>query len=150
MRRFLTLRWFGVHLLAVALISAFIPLGQWQWRRGGEATGGMQNYGYAFEWWFFAAFCVFMWVRLVRDELKPPEQRIAARRGAAAEQAAGDVSDEAGQVDPRAAAERAREAAAMAELEDPDPELDAYNAYLRRLAERDEPPGVQSSARTHR
>jgi len=119
-RRFLSLRWIGLHILAVAMIIAFIPLGMWQWHRGSDPDGGLRNYGYGIEWWVFAGFVVLMWVKLVRDEFRPPAERRAAVRGEAA------VHQPA--VGLRAAA---------AEPQEPDPELDAYNAYLASLYARD-------------
>ena len=108
----------GLHLLAIVLITAFIPLGRWQWLRGGDPDGGLRDYGYGIEWWLFAAFVVFMWVRLVRDELKPPAERIATIR--------------------RTPAATAGAAAAPAPVpQEDDPELDAYNAYLASLHARD-------------
>jgi len=119
-RRFLSPRWVGLHILAVAMIVAFVPLGLWQWHRGGAPDGGLRNYGYGIEWWVFAGFVIFMWVKLVRDELKPPAERRATVRGeAAVQQPAGALR------------------AAAAEAQEPDPELDAYNAYLASLHARD-------------
>lgn len=116
MRRFLSLRWIGLHLLAVAMIVAFVPLGRWQWLRGSDPDGGLRNYGYGIEWWLFACFVVFMWVRLVHDELKPPAERRAAQRGEAAAVPAGAGAEPV-----------------VVEPQEDDPELDAYNAYLASL-----------------
>lgn len=120
MRRFLTLRWIRYHLLMVVLVVAFLALGWWQWTRG--EGGNARSYGYALEWPAFAIFVVVFWVRMIRDELKPPR--------AEGDEAAGD--------------EAAAETGETAEAEFPDvvrpeidpaedPELAAYNAYLARL-----------------
>lgn len=69
MRKLLTLRWLGITVLAILLILACIGLGRWQLGRGLSATGGLQNLGYAGQWWFFAGVVVYGWVRLARDEV---------------------------------------------------------------------------------
>lgn len=78
-RTLLAPRWVGLHVLTVVLTVVLIRIGAWQWGRGQE-TGRIQNYGYGVEWWFFAAFTVFMWGKLVLDEVRPeraPEARPA-------------------------------------------------------------------------
>ena len=114
MRRFLTLRWIRYHALMVVLVAAFLVLGWWQWTRG--EGGNARSYGYALEWPAFAIFVVVFWVRLMRDELKPPrtEDQEASGDEAAAEPEFPDVVRP--EIDP-----------------DEDPELAAYNAYLARL-----------------
>lgn len=39
----------------------------------------LRNLLYAWQWWFFAAFIIFLWVRFVRDELKEPSGEPSAR-----------------------------------------------------------------------
>lgn len=71
MRRFFTPGWLGLHAIAIVLIGVFLLAGWWQLER---ATGGnLQSWAYTFEWPLFAVFVVVMWVRMVRDELSPPE-----------------------------------------------------------------------------
>jgi DNA-binding transcriptional regulator of glucitol operon len=117
-RRFLTLRWFRYHLMMILLVVAFLALGWWQWTRG--EGGNARSYGYALEWPAFAIFVVVFWIRLMRDELKPPR----------ADDAAAEASDGAG----GEPAEPEFPDVVRPEI-DPatDPELAAYNDYLARL-----------------
>lgn len=114
MKAFLSPRWLGRHALLLLALALLGRIGLWQWDKA-RAQDDWQNYGYAVQWWLFAGFAVFLWVKLVLDELDParvqpdeqplpqPDRRPVAR----------DVTvDEA-----------------------EDPELAAYNAHLRRLAE---------------
>ena len=113
MRRFLTMRWIRYHLLMVLLVVVFLGLGWWQWTRG--EGGNARSYGYALEWPAFAIFVVVFWVRMIRDELKPPRPEEAPEE--TAEAAAPEFPDVVRPViDP-----------------EEDPELAAYNAYLARL-----------------
>lgn len=116
MRRFLTPRWLKWHALMVVLVVTFCVLGWWQWLRG--ESGNLRSFGYAFEWPAFAIFVIVFWVRMIRDELHPPEQAeprppppYERQHG---EQAVTLPEDEREQADE-------------------DPELAAYNAYLARL-----------------
>ena len=114
MRRFLTLRWIRYHVLMVVLVVTFLALGWWQWTRG--EGGNARSYGYALEWPAFAIFVVVFWVRMIRDELKPPKPE----------------EDE-----PKAEEEPEYPDVARPEVDpDEDPELAAYNAYLARLNEK--------------
>ncbi len=70
MRRVLTPKWLGFHVLAIVLVVVMLRLGWWQWDRANSASGGLQNLGYAFQWPVFACFVVFMWWKTVRDELR--------------------------------------------------------------------------------
>ena len=101
--------WVVGHVVVLALATAFVLLGRWQWQNAREG-GSLQNYSYAAEWWVFAAFAVIAWGWYAKDELKEP------------------VEDEA---EPGVA-----EVPAPAPAADEDPELAAYNAYLRELDER--------------
>jgi DNA-binding transcriptional regulator of glucitol operon len=116
-KAFLSPRWLGWHALLLASLVVLGWIGLWQWDKAREQSD-WQNYGYAVQWWLFAGFAVFLWVKLVLDELDP--QRVADRA----------------QDDPASPQPAPRPvAAAPAEDEDEDPELAAYNAHLRRLAE---------------
>ena len=72
----------------------------------------MQNYSYAFEWWLFAAFAVFLWVKTMADSL---------------EDAAAPAEERTGP-EPRPAVVRA-----PVVDDDDDPELAAYNRHLAAL-----------------
>ena len=91
----------------------------WQWTTG-QGDGGWQNYGYAVQWWLFGGFAVFLWVKLVLDELDP--QRVDERERRA----------------PLPQPDLRPRAVAPAEVDDDDedPELAEYNRRLAQLAER--------------
>ena len=118
MRAFLTPRWLGLHALLVISLIAFVRIGLWQWDRAHAVTGGWQNYGYALQWWLFAGFAVFLYVKLVLDELDPtrlePDDEEQARPPVVQPSAPPPADDE-------------------------DDELAAYNRYLRSLHERSKP-----------
>ncbi|MQA02131.1 MAG: hypothetical protein GEV07_05190 [Streptosporangiales bacterium] len=120
MRKLLTPKWLALHALAVVLVIAFLAFAYWQLQRG--AAGNARSLGYAFQWPLFALFVVYMWVRMVREELHPkPDTEPKAPRVATAVPAA-------------------RPAAVTTAEEDDDeddPELDAqleeYNQWLAQL-----------------
>lgn len=65
----LTPRWLGLTALALVLIAAFIGLAYWQLQRG--EAGNARSWGYAFQWPAFAIFVVYMWIRMLREDLNP-------------------------------------------------------------------------------
>ena len=79
LRVFSTPRWLGLHVLLVASVLVLVRIGLWQWDKGGSDGRAWQHYGYAVQWWLFAGFAVFLWVKLVLDELDPrrAEERTA-------------------------------------------------------------------------
>ena len=114
LKRFLTPRWLGWHALLVVTVLVLARVGLWQWSEG-RGDGDWQNYGYAVQWWLFAGFAVFLWVKLVLDELDP--SRVTAR-------------EEKAQALPPVVQRQAPPPA-----EDDDDELAAYNRHLAWLAE---------------
>ena len=114
--RFLTPRWLGLHALLLASLAILGAIGLWQLDKA-RGAGDWQNYGYAVQWWLFGAFAVFLWVKLVLDELDPV--RVQTRR------------DRAGQEPPRSVQPQA-----PAPADDEDDELAAYNRHLAELAQR--------------
>lgn len=112
-RAFLTPRWLGLHALLVVSLLVLGRVGLWQWDRAHTASGSWQNYGYAVQWWLFAGFAVFLYVKTVLDELDPD-------RGAGDDEVLPPVVQR--QAPPPA--------------EDDDDELADYNRYLRSLHER--------------
>ena len=115
LRPLFTLRWLGVHALAVAAVLVLARTGWWQWAKGGGDGRAWQHYGYAVQWWLFAGFAVFLWVKLVLDELDP--SRVERRTAE----------------DPTVPA--VTQLAAPAPADDDDDELAAYNRHLAWLAE---------------
>jgi hypothetical protein len=126
MRRFLTLRWLGLHLVMIAIVSGFLVLGWWQLRRaeGGNAL----SWGYTFEWPLFAGFVVVFWLRTMRDEWRETQ---GAQQGPAASEVTLPAGVRAAG-GPGAGTESDAGAGAGGDEEE-DAELAAYNAYLARL-----------------
>ena len=119
-RRLLSPRWLALHALAVVMAATCLALGWWQWRRG--QAGNARSFAYALEWPTFAIFILFMWGRMIYDELRPPAFRPARPTMAAAATPASDPAPgPVAAVDP-----------------DADPELAAYNRYLAELNARAE------------
>lgn len=106
LRRLLTPRWLLGLVLSLAGAAGMIRLGYWQLGRG-EENNSIQNYSYAVEWVLFAAFTVFCFVKLLRDDGEQPEDA--------------DVPTSVVLPPPALAPEP------------DDDELAAYNAYLARL-----------------
>jgi len=114
-RRFLTPRWLVRHAVMIVLVTAFLALGWWQVTRA--IAGNALSYGYAFEWPLFAAFVIFVWIREVRSELRPPPEPDAAPPPVA-----------------RQPFRTRRVPPVPADDDDSDPALAAYNRYLAWLA----------------
>jgi DNA-binding transcriptional regulator of glucitol operon len=62
-RRLLGPKWWLLHVFVLAAVLVMLRLGLWQWHRANSASGGIQNYAYAFQWPIFACFALFLWVR---------------------------------------------------------------------------------------
>jgi len=118
-KTFLTPRWLGWHALLVVTLVVLGRIGWWQLEKA-RGVGDWQNYGYALQWWLFAGFAVFLWVKLVLDELDP--SRIASREAETRDQ-------------PSAPPARPQRQAPAPDDEADDDELAAYNRHLARLAE---------------
>jgi DNA-binding transcriptional regulator of glucitol operon len=106
LRRLLTPRWLLGLLLSLVGAAGMVRLGMWQLGRG-EQRHSIQNYSYAVEWVLFAAFTLFCFARLLRDEGRERDEEM-----------------------PSATVVVPRPTAAP---EPEDDELAAYNAYLARL-----------------
>lgn len=107
LRRLLTPRWLLGLLLSLLGAAAMVRLGMWQLGRG-EARHSLQNYSYAVEWVLFAAFTLFCFSKLLRDEVRGP-------------------------VEPSPVEPVVLPRPVPAVVEPADDELAAYNAYLARL-----------------
>ena len=115
-KAFLSPRWIGWHALLLVTLVVLGRIGLWQWDKA-RMQDDWQNYGYAVQWWLFAGFAVFLWVKLVLDELDP--ERVADR---AEEEPALPQPD-------------LRPTAQAPAGDDEDDELAAYNRHLAWLAE---------------
>ena len=109
LRRLVGPGWIALHLVALAGFVALVALGRWQWHRALE-LGRVQNYSYALEWWLFAAFAVFLWLKTMADTLEE----------------AAEADDE-----PPAPVAPAPVPAVVDDADDP--ELAAYNRHLAAL-----------------
>ncbi len=66
-------RWIVTTLVIWSVVVAMILLGRWQLDVSNSKHFNLQNFGYALQWWAFSAFALFMWGRLVRDAVRPPD-----------------------------------------------------------------------------
>jgi hypothetical protein len=110
-----TPRWLAWHAFAIGASAGMLWLGEWQFSRaeGGNAL----SWAYTFEWPVFALFGLVFWVKTIVDAFRPP-----ADPGLVPE------------VDlPASATGGGGMSTALVLWEPPDPELDAYNAYLAQL-----------------
>ncbi|HKE53027.1 MAG TPA: hypothetical protein VKE25_16095 [Actinomycetes bacterium] len=124
MRRLLSPRWLALHALAVAMAATCVALGWWQWQRG--QAGNARSFAYALEWPTFAIFILFMWGRMIYDEIRSPASR-------STDSAPASRTSPAPSSGPSAAAEPADPAEPEGDLE-----LAAYNRYLAELNARAE------------
>src|SRR3954463_567950 len=77
-----------LHLSVLAAVFGMLRLGLWQWHRANSASGGIQNYAYAFQWPLFAVFAIVLWVKTLieetrRDPNAPPDEQPVAQRAQA-------------------------------------------------------------------
>ena len=66
--------WVAFHLFTVASVITMILLGRWQLHVSERKHFNIQNFGYSIQWWAFAAFALFFWRRLLRDNARRLEQ----------------------------------------------------------------------------
>ena len=118
-----------VTLVIIAALGCLV-LGWWQWSRYESANGTFQNLGYAFQWPFFAGFCVYAYRKYVRYEEAPPEPH---PHDAVTEIPAGLLPE---RPQPARRGNANRDADADADPDD-DTTLREYNAYLAELAKAD-------------
>ncbi|HJQ44599.1 MAG TPA: hypothetical protein VJ831_16025, partial [Jatrophihabitantaceae bacterium] len=120
-RTLLRPNWLLLHLVTVGLIVGMILLGHWQLTVSEHKHFNIRNFGYALQWWVFSAFCVYMWVRVVRDGLNRADGT-PFQHAESAEPAHESVQYR------RYVVPNSSDAATD------DPERAAYNEYLARLA----------------
>ena len=59
----------GLHVTLVIVVPAFLALFWWQVQRVRE--GNTLSWAYVFEWPFFTGYAVYLWWKLVHDQLQP-------------------------------------------------------------------------------
>jgi hypothetical protein len=118
-----TPRWLGWHLFAVVATWGMLWLGDWQLHRA--LSGNALSWAYTFEWPIFAVLGLGFWAKTIVDEWKA--------RGPEALAAAREDSGTAGDAIALSLPRRPAPPADGSELDEDDPELVAYNAYLARL-----------------
>ncbi|EYT92825.1 glucitol operon activator [Frankia casuarinae] len=129
-RLLLSPSWIARHLLALLLIAFFIRMGIWQLTKGESPQGSLQNLFYGVEWPVFAAFVVYWWVKMMKEDLAPKDTtgpRWGAHGRIAPEAPWRPDLDRGPKMLTTGGAEQSAE----------DDELDAYNRYLASLYERD-------------
>ncbi len=115
------------HLGVLVVLLVCLRLGWWQWQRSAEHGGDPQNLAYALLWPVFGAYAVYVWIRLLRMEINGYQGRpgsgapILGRPDGMTGDAADAAADGPGK--------------ALVPYVAPDPELVAYNDYLRALNE---------------
>jgi hypothetical protein len=70
-RRYLTPRCIGMHVMLLVLLPAFAWLTWWQYSRA--SAGNTLSWAYVFLWPAFAVYAVYTWWNLVRDEVARQE-----------------------------------------------------------------------------
>ncbi|MGH9044926.1 MAG: hypothetical protein ACRDVP_08880 [Acidimicrobiales bacterium] len=83
MRKYLTWRCLGLHLLVLVLVPGFLVAGWWQY--GAAKSGNDLSWVYTVEWPLFALYALYMWWKLIHDQSTVLERVWAAKRRAAAD-----------------------------------------------------------------
>lgn len=106
----------ALHLTLAVVLPLFAVCFVWQVNR--VRQGNELSWAYVFEWPFFAAYAVYLWWRLLHDQLETPAPPASS-----------------GAVAARASSRRKVGAGASAPSREPeeDAELAAYNRYLAQL-----------------
>lgn len=109
-------RWLVALLIAILGAVLCTLLGRWQWDKSQGTHGDIQNLVYSFNWWLFAALCLGVWGKALRDESRRLADPGALPAGSAGlpvrlTETAPTVTD--------------------------DPEVDEWNAWLTELGTRD-------------
>ena len=124
-------KWLAWHAFTVAAVLGMLWLGDWQFHRA--ESGNALSWAYTFEWPVFAAFGIVFWAKTIIDEGKPKQAAGDDGHAGSGDAGSGAPAAAAGLPPRRHQADAARDADAGED--DPDPELDEYNAYLARLSE---------------
>ena len=113
-------RWIAGHVLVLAAAVTMVFLGHWQLTVSEHKGFSLQNFGYALQWWAFSLFSLVIWARIIRDR--------GRGRPASPEPPPAPVVDEP-------VAYRRYVMPTVPALDEADPELARYNAYLASLSE---------------
>lgn len=73
--------WVALHVLVCAAAVAMVLLGRWQLRVSNTKHFDLQNFGYALQWWAFAAFAILLWLRVIRDAWRGGRPPVASTSG---------------------------------------------------------------------
>ncbi len=120
--KLLTKQWLAAHTFVAVCVVVFPMLGWWQWKTAQSPTGGMQNFGYALQWPAFAILLVAVWVKSMRDEIRPTRGGERRRRALSKEETR-----------PVRGVSLASKHRPAAFAEEEDEALAAYNRRLARL-----------------
>jgi DNA-binding transcriptional regulator of glucitol operon len=124
LRPVLTPGWVAGDIGVLALVVTMVLLGRWQLDVSNSKHFDIQNFGYALQWWAFSIFAIVMWVRVVRDALRRAAQAPVSLAAQQAEAAAAESQPV-----------QYRRYVMPTDVQLGDPEHQAYNDYLRGLAE---------------
>jgi hypothetical protein len=127
-------KWWGLHLLCLALVLVFLRLGLWQWHRAESPSGGIQNFAYAFQWPLFAGFGIVLWWKTLRIEVMGQQDETGEAPRPLTRFAAPPL--------PKVTIEhrdgvRVGVTTPVGAYDEDDDEVNTYNAYLARLHARD-------------
>jgi len=78
---FLAPGWVALHLLVWAAAVTMTLLGRWQLGVSNTKHFDLQNFGYALQWWAFAAFAILLWLRAIRDAWRGGGTEVASTGG---------------------------------------------------------------------
>jgi hypothetical protein len=123
-----TARAIGLHVTLVVVVPSFLGLFWWQVQR--VRQGNTLSWAYVFEWPFFTGYAVYLWWKLVHDQLDPAPGpiRVSPERGPQ------DGDLEEGLEEGKVAEACSPEGTPGADSEnEEDEELAAYNRYLAEL-----------------
>src|SRR5579862_9853010 len=97
-----TRRAISAHVAVVLLTPTFLGLGWWQLHRA--LSGNELSWAYTFEWPIFAAYGIWLWWRIIKDQEGQPreerqsdEQRQGEQRQTASTHKANEPEDEIGE-----------------------------------------------------
>ncbi|MEP6600146.1 MAG: hypothetical protein ABJB98_12010 [Actinomycetota bacterium] len=132
-------RWLALHALVAAACVTMVLLGRWQWQVAQHRHGAVQNYSYALQWWAFTVFALVMWVHVLRDARRADEPQPVGVGDNPLPAGVGDKPRPAdGAAEPVAYRRYVMPQSTSSGTRSMDPELAAYNDYLRALSDADE------------